>query len=171
MTGGLRDFRDYGFSRPRVLACGRYLGHNTYWKLHAIENYLRVLIHSVLMVQLPAPSWDNAVDKKVRERVETVKRGYTFRSATAVPGNHDIYYAYLPDLNRILLANSNFFRTVVPDIDSWIPKLENVVTPRNLVGHMNFPNARDRKTISALYDEFTELISRLEKSNLTIAIP
>ncbi len=128
-------------------------------------------MHSVLVVQLPAPWWDNAVDKKVKERVAKAKKSYALKRVHAVPGKHDIYYAYLPDLNRILLANGNLFRPTIPDIDMWIPKIENVVTPRNLVGHMNFPSPHDRNEIDIVYDELTGLVERLEKSSLAIVIP
>jgi hypothetical protein len=168
---GIKDFRDSTFSRPRVEVCGRYLGHNSYWKLYAIENYLRVIMHSVLIAQIPAPWWDNAVDKKLKEKVAFVKNRYAIKPTHTSPGKHDIYYAFLPDLNKIILANSNLFRSSIPDIDTWIPKIEDIWIPRNLVGHMNYPNVADRKRIDKLYYELSKLMEHLENSILDIKIP
>jgi hypothetical protein len=128
-------------------------------------------MHSVLIIQAPPPWWENAVDKKVKERVAGVKKTYTMKRIYTSPGKHDVYYAFLPDLNKIILANSNLFRHSIPDIDAWIPKLEDIVVPRNLVGHMNYPNIADRKRIDNLYSELSNLMERLEKSNLDIKIP
>ena len=47
-------------------------------------------------------------------------------------------------MTEILRANSNLFLKVVPDTDEWIVTLEAIQVPRNLVGHMNFPNAFDK---------------------------
>lgn len=168
---GVRDFRDFPFSRPLVERCGRYLGHNSYWKLYAIENLLRVIMHSVLSAQIPSPWWDKAVDSKLKKRVEGVKKSYAMKPSHTSPGKHDIYYVFLPDLNKIMLANSNLFRTIIPDVDAWITKVEDVWVPRNLVGHMNYPDRPDRDRIDKLYSELSVLMSRLEKSTLPVQIP
>src|SRR4029077_19369288 len=160
---GVKDFRESPFSRARVEVCGRYLGHNSYWKLYAIENYLRVIMHSVLVDQLPPPWWENAVDANLKKRVAGVKNAYSIKPIYTSPGKHDIYYAYLPDLNKIIAANSNLFLTSIPDIDTWIPKIEDITTPRNLVGHMNYPNLADRRRIDNLHAELGDLMERLEK--------
>jgi hypothetical protein len=128
-------------------------------------------MHSVLLVQVPAPWWDNAVDKKLRDRVAIVKGSYATKPIHTSPGKHEIYYAFLPDLNKIILANSNLFRDSIPDIDAWIPKIEDVWIPRNLVGHMNYPNMADRRRIDRLYSELSDLVERLERSTLDIRIP
>jgi hypothetical protein len=128
-------------------------------------------MHSVLLLQVPPPWWDNAVDKKLKKRIAVVKQRYALKPIYTSPGKHDIYYAFLPDLNKIILANSNLFRDSVPDIDTWIPKIEDICIPRNLVGHMNYPNIADRKRIDKLYSELSDLMGRLEKSALNIKIP
>lgn len=168
---GVRDFRDVSFAQPLVVRCGRFLGHNTYWKLYAIENYLRVIMHSVLSAQIPSPWWDNAVDIKLKTKAEVVKRSYAMKPIHTSPGSHDIYYVFLPDLNKIILANSNQFRPMIPDIDTWVTKVEEIWIPRNLVGHMNFPNPQDRKRIDKLYSEMSALMARLERSTLPIQVP
>src|SRR6266478_5917909 len=121
---GIRDFREFSFAQPLVERCGRFLGHSTYWKLYAIENYLRVIVHSVLSAQVPSPWWNNAVGGTLRERVEVVKKRYAVRPIHTRAGRHNIYYVFLPDLSKIVLANSNLFRKIIPDIDVWIVKVE-----------------------------------------------
>ncbi len=168
---GVQDFRDSPFARPLIERCGRYLGHSSYWKLYAIENYLRVILHSVLSVQIPPPWWDKAVGPDTKKRVEVVKRGYAKKPFHTSPGRHDIYYVYLPDLNKIMLANSNLFLGLIPDVDVWITRIEDVRIPRNLVGHMNYPNRTDRDRIDKLHAELSGLVARLEKSSLALRIP
>jgi hypothetical protein len=87
------------------------------------------------------------------------------------PGRHDIYHVFLSDLNNIVRANSNLFLPVIPDVDQWILRIESLITPRDLVGHMNFPNKPDRQRIDDLHREFSNLVSRLQHSGLVIEIP
>lgn len=169
---GIQDFRSFPFSRPRVESCGRYLGHHTYWKLYAVENYLRVILHSVLSAQI-APDWlDQSIDAPTKRRVENLKRDYLKRGIHTSPGRHDIYYLYLSDLTKIMAATRNLVIKVLPDVDSWIVKIENARIPRNLVGHMNFPDLADRHRIDTLHRELGALMLRLEfRSGLKIEVP
>ena len=169
---GIQDFRNSPFARPRVEACGRFLGHRSYWKLYSIENYVRVILHSVLSLQI-GPTWlDTSLDQKTKARVQQLKKDHLRRTVHTSPGRHDIYYLYLSDLTRIMAASRHLIAPVISDIDSWIVKMENVRIPRNLVGHMNFPNLSDRDRTDALHRELTALMQRLERQpGLKIANP
>lgn len=169
---GLQDFRTQAFSRPRIDACGRYLGHHTYWKLYSIENYLRVILHSVLSAQI-APNWlDSVIEPAMKRNVERLKRDYQARPAHTSPGRHDLYYLYLSDLTRIMATTRHLLIALIPDIDSWILKTEGVRIPRNLVGHMNFPNSSDRNRIDVLHQEVSELLRKVEQEgSVAISIP
>jgi hypothetical protein len=69
-------------------------------------------------------------------------------------------------------ASRHLFEKVIEDVDSWIVKIEGVRLPRNLVGHMNFPNREDRKRIDKLYGELSTLVQKLErKPKFTVRIP
>jgi hypothetical protein len=169
---GIQDFRSSPFARPRVEACGRFLGHRSYWKLYAIENYVRVILHSVLGVQI-GPTWlDASVDQNTKARIERSKKDYLKRAVHTSPGSHDIYYLYLSELTKIMASSRHLIAPVISDVDSWIVKMEDVRIPRNLVGHMNFPNLADRNRIDTLHRELTTLMQRLErKSGLKIVTP
>jgi len=168
----MEDFRGYPFARPRVDECGRFLGERSYWKLYSIENYLRVIVHSVLSAQIAPAWWDDVVDPTTKKRIVALKKDYLKKPMHTSPGSHDIYYLYLSDLTKILTATRHLVGVVIKDIDSWVVKLESVRIPRNLVGHMNFPNAADRDRIDTLYIELGELMKRLENTpELTIKIP
>lgn len=60
---------------------------------------------------------------------------------------------------------------MVPDIDEWILKIADVRIPRNLVGHMNFPNHPDRQRIDTVYSDFETLVARIENSGIAMKIP
>jgi hypothetical protein len=169
---GIQDFREFQFSPSRVDTCGRYLGHRSYWKLYSIENYLRVILHSVLSVQIAPTWWDVVVDPKTKNNIANVKRDYLRKGAHTSPGSHDIYYVYLSDLTKMIAATRHLMIRVIEDIDTWLVKVEGVRIPRNLVGHMNFPNYADRLRIDTLYAELSELMHRLEGiPGLKIRIP
>jgi hypothetical protein len=169
---GTQDFRDFSFTRSRVDACGRYLGHQSYWKLFSIENYLRVILHSVLSAQIAPNWWDSTVDPNTKKNILRVKKDYLKKGAGTSPGKHDIYYVYLSDLTKIMAITRHLMIRVIADVDTWIAKVEAVRIPRNIVGHMNFPNIADRKKIDVLHGELTTLVQKLEKTaGVKIQIP
>lgn len=167
----VRDFRVYRFQIPRVTRCGKFIGRGWYWKLYVVENTLRVFIHSVLSVQISPKWWDIAVDPGIRKNAERFRLQYAKKPQHTLPGRHGIYYVFLPDLNKIISANSNLLLPVVPDIDQWIARIEEVRTSRNLVGHMNFPDDRDRGRIDQVHSQVPSLITQLEKRGLPVEIP
>jgi hypothetical protein len=167
---GMQDFRNYPFAQSRVELCGRYLGHNAYWKLYAIENGLRVILHSVLSAQYGNAWLDAAIEPAVKKRIEWIKSTYLAKKVHAMPGRHDVYFLYLPDLAKIMLVTANLIENVISDVDDWVVKIESIQTPRNLVGHMNFPNESDREKINKVHGELKVLIRGLERK-LIIRIP
>ena len=167
----VRDFRNFSFDPVRIDRCGKFVGRNDYWKLYAIENLLRLVIHSVLSAQISAGWWSLAVDPKVQRKAQDTRQRYARKPWHTMPGRHDIYYVFLPDLNQIVRANSNLFLPVIPETDKWIVRIESVHLPRNVVSHMNFPNQFDRKLIDDIYGEINTLVLQLQQSGLTIQIP
>ncbi len=167
----VRDFREYSFDTVRIDRCGRFIGRRSYWKLYAVENLLRIFIHSALSAQISPTWWDVAVDPGIRKNAEKFMSRYASRPWHTLPGQHGVYYVFLSDLNRIISANSNLLLPVVPDIDAWIAKIEEIRVPRNLVGHMNFPSEPDRRRIDRIYTEIPALIQQLERLGLPVQIP
>ncbi len=167
----VRDFRNYSFVAARIDRCGKFIGRRSYWKLYTVENMLRVFIHSALSVQIKPNWWDVAVDPCIRKTAERLRQQYIRRPWHTLPGKHGIYYVFLSDLNKIITANSNLLLPVVPDIDNWVTKIEEIRIPRNLVGHMNFPSETDREIIDRVYVQMPALIQRLEVGGLPVQIP
>jgi hypothetical protein len=166
------DFRSAQFTPAKIDSCGKYVGQKTYWRLYAIENLFRIVIHSVLSGQLGSTWWAKAVDPKIQGRSQNSQTRYAIRPWHTKPGSHDIYYTNLSDLSEIMRANAHLFRAIVPDIDQWIVKIQQVLLPRNVVGHMNFPNPTDRQRIDVLYADCQMLISHLQQQQtLQIVIP
>jgi hypothetical protein len=167
----VRDFRNYAFLPSRIDRCGRDIGKKLYWKLYAIENTVRIAIHSVLNVQIGANWWAVAVDQNIAKRAQNFRKSYTANPRNASPGAHDIHMLFLPDLTEILRANSNLFIAIIPTTDTWIKTLEGIRIPRNLVGHMNFPNAFDRGTIDNAYSLLPSLLNDITTHRIQITIP
>ncbi len=165
------DFRTRTFDRTRVDAAGRNIGTRVYWKLYAIENMVRVVVHSILTAQAGANWWTVAVDPKLQQRVADRMAEYASRPWHSTPGKHDIYYTLLSDLSKIIAANSHLFEPVVPGIDQWIARIEQVRLPRNIVGHMNWPTATDRQRIDVCHADLQQLVQHLTTRGLTLTVP
>ncbi len=167
----VKDFRNYAFDATRVDAAGKNIGQRVYWKLYAIENLVRVIVHSVLSVQVGISWWGQAVDPSIHSQVQRRKSDYATHPWHSSPGGHDIYYAFLSDLNKIISANSHLFLPVIPDIDAWIARLEQVRLPRNVVGHMNWPSSIDRQRIDVVYADLHQLIRKVTNSGTRLLAP
>jgi hypothetical protein len=165
------DFRGYAFDHVRVDAAGRNIGGRVYWKLYAIENLFRVVVHSVLTAQAGVNWWSIAVDPKLQNQVASRMKGYASRPWHSTPGKHDIYYTLLSDLNKIVAANSHLFKPIIADIDQWIARLEQVRIPRNIVGHMNWPSQIDRQRIDVCYADVQQLLRHLGNRGVTLSVP
>lgn len=166
----VRDFRRAAFKPERIDRCGRYVGSKLYWKLYAIENTIRIVINSILTLQIGANWWAVAVDPQITSKASRFRAHYAARPRNASPGDGDIHLTFLSDLTEILRANSNQFLPVIPDIDNWVALLEAIRVPRNLVGHMNFPNAFDKAAIDSAYAHLPSLIGQLKASGIPILI-
>ncbi len=165
------DFRIVPFSALSIDSSGKDIGKRVYWKLYAIENLVRVIIHSVLSAQIGSNWWGTAVDSTIQKEVQRFKSAYAKKPWHSSPGVHDIYFTHLSDLNEIIRANSNLFFPAIHDIDQWMARIEQIRLPRNIVGHMNWPSSTDRQRINVLYSDIHALIDHLSRSGFTLAIP
>lgn len=165
------DFRSHAFDPARVDAAGRNIGGRVYWRLYSIENLVRVVVHSVLTAQAGVNWWNVAVDSRVRQRVVDNKRDYSGQPWHGTPGTHDIYYTLLSDLSRMIAANSHLFQPVIPDVNQWVARLEQVRLPRNIVGHMNWPSSTDRQRIEVCHADLRQLVAHLDSQGLVLSIP
>jgi len=165
----VNDFRLSQFDVKAIDRCGQYIGRQIYWKLYAIENFFRVIIHSVLSVQMHPNWWNSAVDTTIRVKAERFQQNYLKKLWHGKPGAHGIYYIDLRDLNEIIRANAHLFRPVIPDLDKWMLGIEELRLPRNVVAHMNFPSQTDKKRIDVFYDDCLSLVAFIQtKTGLKI---
>lgn len=165
------DFRNYSYKPDRIARCGRDIGSKLYWKLYAVENTLRIVVHSVLTAQIGLNWWAIAVDPKIAIKASKFRASYAAKPKNANPGVSDIHLVFLSDLTDILRVNNHLFIPIVPDTNNWITTLENIRVPRNLVGHMNFPNSYDRTAIDSAYAQLPSLLGHLVASSIPVLIP
>src|SRR5437773_11020828 len=114
------DFRSHAFAAARVDSAGKDVGRKVYWRLYAIENLIRIVIHSVLTAQIGPNWWAIAAAPDIQGRVKGSKDQYAKAPWYSTPGRHEVYYTHLSDLNKILIANSHLFKPKIPDIDQWV---------------------------------------------------
>ncbi len=165
------DFRQVPHALPAVRDCGRYNGRTSYWRLFAIENILRVIAHTVLISQYQRDWVPSVVSKQKYADIEWRKADYRNHPAGSTPGQHDVYYLALSDLTKIIANHADLFRVSIPDIDTWILRLERVRLPRNIVAHMNWPNTSDRTEIAGLYRQLLSLHRLLNTEGFHFQVP
>jgi len=169
-----KDFRSYAFSYERIRACGKYLSKNCYWKLFAIENTIRIIIHSILSVQwTETPDWWQALAGEAKKTAERNMKKY-LKPETRIfssPGKHPLYFIYINDLNEIIRANSPYFEQVIPRLDKLILDIETLVVPRNIVAHMNYPNKNDQNRIDVFYNDLQITLDIIKERGIDFKIP
>lgn len=168
------DFRKQPqFIIEEVPKSGKYLGKRIYWKLYSVENFYRIIIHSILSVQINLNWWVVATPPPIQIQAQRLKDDYLRTPRHSMPGNHLIYFIYLKDLNEIARSNSGLFIPLIPDIDNLVFKIEDIRLPRNVVAHMNFPNSTDRQQIDDLYIYFKTVIEDIQsnKDIITLKVP
>jgi hypothetical protein len=167
----VRDFRNYSFQASGVDRCGKNVAGKVYWKLYVVENTFRIVINSVLSIQIGPQWWTQAVAPGVRNAAQRRRNLAAATPQHTNPGSHDIYLIGLFDLIEIFRNHSHLFQPVIPETNQWLITLEHVRPARNIVGHMNFPNTYDRSTIDSAYTQLPALLTRLTGGNIPIAIP
>ena len=166
-----QDFRSVaGFDAKSIDDAGRHIGRNVYWRLYAVENLMRVIIHSVLHAQIGSTWWGVAVDQNLQKKAERFRTNYTKKPWHSSPGSHHIYYIDLLDLNEIVRVNSNLFLPIIPDVDQWMARIEQLRLPRNVVAHMNWPHETDRQRIQVFYQDLQALCSQVAE-RVTLSVP
>lgn len=162
----VRDFRLYSVvATENIDKSGRNVGKVVYWKLYAIENIYRILVHSILSSLVYPENWWVSIDQDIQRKAETHRLDYLSHPWHTNAGNHPIYYVDLKDINEIARAHAHLFVQLIPDIDQWVCKVEMVRLPRNVVAHMNFPNNNDRDRINVLYEDFKSLFMMLQRNS------
>jgi hypothetical protein len=166
------DYRTFAFDVARVISSAKFVGRGPYWKLYAAENLLRVVVHTVLSLQIPGGDWwTQTVAPDVQKEANAAAKRYAARPWHTSPGVHGIYYITLYQLTEIIRTSSHLLTAAVPDVDQWILRLETVRYPRNIVGHMNFPTKTDQKRIDVLYDDVHALATKLVSDGYGLKIP
>ncbi len=166
----VRDFRTIPqFNVDAVAASGRYVGKVSYWKLYATENLYRILIHSILSLQLP-DWWAQAANPRIQSGAIRRREDYLANPWHTTPGRHSVYYIDLTELNEIARANAQYIRPVIIDIDNFIARIEMIRLPRNAVAHMSFLNPADRKRVDTIYEDFKNLINMVQQK-IALQVP
>ena len=72
MPRAATDFRNHAFDTNRVKAAGKDMGGKVYPKLYAIENLIRIVVHTVLTVQLGNNWWSLTADPALQKTCQSV---------------------------------------------------------------------------------------------------
>lgn len=165
------DFRAFAFDPDRIDKTARYVGRGPFARLYAAENALRVVINSVLLLQAGPNWWNTSVDPGLQKQAASFAQRYAAKPWYSAQGAHGLYYLFLSDLAEILRANHDLVLQLVPDVDQWLAKIEDVRLPRNVVCHMNFPTKTDLQRIDVFYNDVRQLVRQLAAGGLAIKVP
>lgn len=135
------------------------------------ENTIRVLIHSVLSSQINPNWWAVYASPALVQKVNDRKANYARAPHVVSPGGHAIYYLLLYEVNAILSKYRSDFLPIIPNIDDWIVRLEQISFSRNVVAHMNWPNQDDLELIDEIYNESLQGLEDLRTSGAPVLIP
>lgn len=166
-----RDFRLSKFALPRVNTTARDIGGREYRELFTIENVLRVVIHSVLSVQISPNWWGTAVDPHIQNTVQRIRADYARQPGHTIPGAHDIYFLFLKDLTEIIRANSHLFQPAIANVSGLLLRLERVRLSRNVIGHMNWLRSNDTRRVDRLYRSIRRLARSLAALGINLQVP
>jgi hypothetical protein len=166
----IRDYRQSAYDFSNVKASGQNIGRTVYWKLFAIENAVRVIIGSILHAQVGKDWWTIATSDDTQRKAARNKQRYASYPWFTTQGQHEIYYLDLADYNEILRDNSHLFLPIVPNVDEWIARIEQVRLPRNVVAHMNWIHATDRQRIDLVYTD-VQALERHVSAQVSMHIP
>ena len=174
----ISDFREASFSKQKIEGCGKYLGRQTYWKLYIIENTLRIIINSILSVQYHEKGgewWADLAGSKAQQNADRNKKRYLVLEAKffSKPGKHPIYFVDIKDLGTIIRENFSLFVDVFGDksYNKLVVEIENIIIPRNIVAHMNFPTKTDTKRIDTFFQDINVYLDFLEDKEIEVRIP
>lgn len=165
------DFRLHAFDAARVDKTAKSVGRGPFAHLYAAENLLRVVINSVLLVQSGPNWWLTSVDTRLQGQAAKFAAQYAAMPWYSTPGAHGLYYLFVSDLAEIIRANSHLFLPLVPDVNLWLLKIEDIRVPRNVVCHMNVPTKVDQQRIAGFYNDVRRLASQLAARGLAIKVP
>lgn len=143
---------------------GRELGKNYYWKIYVTENIIRVIIHSILLIQIGPNWWTLVVSPTIQNDARKIRNRYLNQLPPRSPGNHDIYCTYLPNLEKIIFDNKGFFAPLLPEVNELIIGLNRIRLPRNLLGHMNILKSIDRRSITNFHKLCIKIVKTLERN-------
>ncbi len=151
-------------------ATARSVANGPYSKLYAAENIVRVVVHSVLLAQVGSDWWLKATNSDLQKQAARFAGRFAGNPWYGNQGTHPIYYAFLGDLADIMRDTSGLFIPLLPDVDQWIARIDQAEMPRNVIGHMNFPSAIDRKRIDVFHHDVRGLATKLQAS-LVLVVP
>jgi hypothetical protein len=157
------DYRNFNWNTALLIRYGKTLGKDHYWKVYVLENIIRVIIHSVLAIQVGPDWWDRVVDPRICGTAASIRNNYLTQTPSRNPGRHDIYCTYLPNLGRILFDNKGYFYPLLPEVEKVIIGLERIRLPRNLIGHMNVLTGIDKRSITNFYKLSILMAKKLER--------
>lgn len=171
MPAAARDYRAFAFDLVLVDSSAKSVARDPYRKLYAAENILRVVVSSVLIAQLGPDWWAIAASPTLQQETARRRLRHQKRPWHGSPGSHPIYFTLLSELSALMQNNKNLFQPAVPDIDAWISRIDQVLIPRNIVGHMNWPSSTDRNRISVFHDDLKALAKHLQTVGVGLVIP
>ena len=126
--------RTYPLVSERLGAAGRNLGSEVYPRLFLLENSIRCLI-SRRLSKSASNWWDTLVPRAVQENVSRTMKREKRCPYRRPRGSSELSYANFSDLRDIILANGAHFRDVIPDMEWFKVKMDEVYMARNSLAH------------------------------------
>ncbi|BCX03855.1 MAG: hypothetical protein KatS3mg053_1793 [Candidatus Roseilinea sp.] len=138
------------------------LGEEAYPQIVVLENSIRALIEQRLSA-ISANWWTDLVPASVRTSVQRTidkEKRYPYREKR---GQNPLVYCNFADLKEIVTANHSEFRDVIPDLEWFKTKMDEVYMARNNLAHSVLLTKDDMTRIALFYRDWARL---LEAANI-----
>jgi len=142
------DYRERPFSKTTLTRTGNHVGRNSFPRLFFVENSLRIIINTVLSIQINPNWWNTLISHGLKEKAIQEERKHIERITGRTPvlraGNRSIHFLLLSELINIARQNIHKFTPVLKGFDEYLIELDSFRGARNYVCHMNYPFKDDR---------------------------
>ena len=113
-----------------------------YITLYALENRLRLFIHTVLVEKI-GEDYSSAISTKLRKFIDSRKNEEQLNKWLPLRGDNDLYYLDFSNLSDLIINNWGFFNDKFSS-QQWIKvKLDDVYKIRCLIAHNSYITTED----------------------------
>jgi len=147
----------YPLVKPTFIQQAVAIGEEAYPQVVVLENSIRALIEKKLSA-IRTDWWKSLVPSSVQESVQRTidkEKKYPYREKR---GQNPLVYCNFADLKEIVIANHSEFCDVIPNLEWFKTKMDEVYMARNNLAHSVLLTKDDMTRIALFYRDWARLL-------------